>query len=559
MNPYLLFNTVRYLKPIQIKGQIIWRIKSRLENPAKIAGKPVPVYPGCRWKPAGPFASPIPPGRGNKAAIKDGSFSFLNQDQKIGWPPDWGGVKLPRLWQYNLHYFEWIWALDFEDAAAAASSWIKNHPLRKGAVGWEPGPISQRLQNWLAYFWGNHQRETEARPDFKDRLWRSVFMQAEWLSNHLETHILGNHLFDNGASLALAGSCFAGEEPQRWLETGVGILKKEIPEQILPDGMHFERSPSYHAGIIRSLLPLYNTGENFLQQLTAEPLSRMVKALRKLCHPDGEIALFNDSAFGIQKSPDELTREVSRLIDIEKDSTSADGAWALPDAGYYGFRGGEASYVIFDAGPIGPDYLPGHAHGDIFSFELSLNGQRVIVDSGVFDYEIGKMREYCRSTRAHNTVEINNKDQCEFWSAFRVGRRARIRDVEWLPFADGFELSARHDGYQRLPGRPIHTRRAVWKAKGLLKVNDEIKSSKELTAISRLHLHPVCEVEKSGDKTAIISFNQSRFLVTWIGEGSFKVEDSLYCPEFGVKLPNRVLSFSFSGRNPTCGFIIEKI
>ena len=87
------------------------------------------------------------------------------------------------------------------------------------------------------------------------------------------------------------------------------------------------------------------------------------------------------------------------------------GTFALAESGYYGERTERGHYVIVicDAGPIGPDYVPGHGHADLFSFELSLNGARLVVDSGVASYEAGPMRQYCRSTRAHNTLEIDGQ------------------------------------------------------------------------------------------------------------------------------------------------------
>ena len=80
------------------------------------------------------------------------------------------------------------------------------------------------------------------------------------------------------------------------------------------------------------------------------------------------------------------------------------------------------------------------AIADFFSFELSLRGTRVVVDSGVSTYETGPMREYCRSTRAHNTVEIEGQDLVELWGAFRVGRRCRPREVEWKELEDGLSF-----------------------------------------------------------------------------------------------------------------------
>jgi len=209
-----------------------------------------------------------------------------------------------------------------------------------------------------------------------------------------------------------------------------------------------------------------------------EKLSSIDSALAALHHPDGGIALLNDSALNLYTDPAELRQYIGRAIG-EATNTKSQPAnnqpFALNESGYFGARNASESYVICDAGPIGPDYLPGHAHGDIFSFELSLRGYRVIVDSGTHDYEVGEMRNYCRSTRAHNTIEIDNQDQCEFWGAFRVGRRGRPHDVRWEPLdGGGFRLSGWHDGYQHLPGAPTHRRTFVWHPQEVLMIKDEV-------------------------------------------------------------------------------------
>src|SRR5262249_44187911 len=138
------------------------------------------------------------------------------------------------------------------------------------------------------------------------------------------------------------------------------------------------------------------------------------------------------------------------------------GAFALPEAGYFGTHDAGGHYLVCDAAPIGPDHLPGHAHGDIFSFELSLAGRRVVVDAGVFGSEADERRRFARSTRAHNTVEIDGEDQAEFWAAFRVARRGRPRDVVFRALPRGFRLEGWHDGYARLRGAPRHARRFAW-------------------------------------------------------------------------------------------------
>ena len=483
--------------------------------------------------------------------IRDGRLVFLNREEAIGWPPaDWEAPKSPKLWQYNLHYFEWLWALDYESAREMVLDWIARHALAKGRVGWDPYPTSLRLMNWCGVCFGKFRKRTEEDRDFARQLWRSIFLQAEWLCLHLETHLLGNHLFENGAALAFAGSCFSGKAGQGWLEKGLDILNREIPEQILPDGMHFERSPMYHIRMTYLLRLLLDTGSGQLKNLVVTPLTHMQQALANLCHPDGQIALFNDSAFSVYNDPGEL---------LGAESALTSGPWALPDAGYYGCRGANGSYIICDAGPIGPDYIPGHAHGDIFSFELSLKGHRVIVDSGVYDYVPGTMRQYCRSTRAHNTVEIDGRDQCEFWGAFRVARRGYPHDIRWEPASDGFCLSGWHDGYRRLPGRPAHHRTIVWEGSNRLAVRDRIRAHRTVIAASRLHLHPRCRIKRLGVRDAVIEYPEGVFQVAFEGQGKLSREEVFYCPEFGRKEPNVALAFTFDGKRTETAFSIVSV
>jgi uncharacterized heparinase superfamily protein len=291
------------------------------------------------------------------------------------------------------------------------------------------------------------------------------------------------------------------------------------------------------------LAMLRNIGQADVSELVVQPLARAVEAMKLMCHPDRQIALLNDSAFGVYNDPWELAAYCGQPEDPPS------GSFSLPDTGYFGARAGNGSYVICDAAPIGPDHQPGHAHGDMLSFELSLRGHRVIVDSGVHDYEPGGMRAYCRSTRAHNTVEINAQDQCEFWSAFRVARRGRVRDVTMTPGDGGFELSAWHDGYARLRGSPRHRRWFGWLDCGRLQVTDTIIADAQVVATSRLHLHPDCRIIEAGSNGVRVAYPGGAFrVVPRPAQCRIAIEDSWYCPQFGMKLANRAIAFQ-----PACG------
>ncbi len=123
----------------------------------------------------------------------------------------------------------------------------------------------------------------------------------------------------------------------------------------------------------------------------------------------------------------------------------------FPDTGYGVIRSPESrSALIFDCGPLGPDYQPGHGHCDVLSYELSLHGQRVVVDTGVSTYEPGPERSYERSTAAHNTLRIDGEEQAEIWASFRVGRRPRVGQIRGGSNGGFRFLSGEHDAYRRL-------------------------------------------------------------------------------------------------------------
>lgn len=544
-------HTIRYLKPRQIAGQIANRSRRLWEDPAAVAAWEVPGFPGIAWKPLKPF---LPP-RQNQSPdnIRAGKLEFLSQLVEIGFPPEWNRADLSKLWLYNVQYFEYLWALEYPDARALVADWIQRHPPARGAIGWEPYPASLRVMNWCGVFFEKFITQSTADVQWvQGELWPSIYRQMCWLERHIENHLMGNHLFENAVALLMAGACFNGPDASRWFDRGMAILRNQLPEQILPDGGHFERSPMYHCRAVYTLLLLANLEHQELNRLICQPLTASLRAMKIMTHPDGHIALLNDSALGIYNEPAELESYSSDRPDDDY------GAFSLPQTGYFGSRTRNGSYVICDAGPIGPDHQPGHAHGDMLSFELSLRGSRVIVDGGVYEYPAGQMRAYSRSTRAHNTIEIDGQDQCEFWGSFRVARRGSARALNWSPDETGFELRAQHDGYARLPGQPMLERTFFWRDAGQLVVKDTVTSASSHRMVSRLHVHPGCVVEQISACQVRIGHRAGQALVTFTGDGSLSLEESYYCDHFGRREKNVALAFAATaGGKCESGFRIE--
>ena len=58
-----------------------------------------------------------------------------------------------------------------------------------------------------------------------------------------------------------------------------------------------------------------------------------------------------------------------------------------------------------------------------------MDGVPLLVDTGTSTYAPGPVRDYERSTAAHNTVEVDGANSTEVWGAFRAARRARVGKV----------------------------------------------------------------------------------------------------------------------------------
>jgi hypothetical protein len=111
----------------------------------------------------------------------------------------------------------------------------------------------------------------------------------------------------------------------------------------------------------------------------------------------------------------------------------------------------------------------GHAHADALSVVLFAGGREILADPGTFVYNgAPEWRKYFRSTRAHNTVVIDDCDQAEMSGTFRWKRKISTRATYHLDRTvtghDGriSYVEAEHGGYGRLPqGGVIHRRRVV--------------------------------------------------------------------------------------------------
>jgi uncharacterized heparinase superfamily protein len=354
--------------------------------------------------------------------------------------------------------------------------------------------------------------------------------QTRFLSRNLETDIGGNHLLENIRALGMAGAFFMGNESDLWLRQADRLLRRELPRQFLPHGEHFERSPMYHAHMLEVLLDLRDVTHQRapdISKLCNEYSVRAAEFLATILHTDGEIPLFADSVLCDAPPSQVLLARADCGVDHIIPDVRADG-------GYWTFRDKDL-FVVFDAAPAGVDHLPAHSHADLLTFELSYCGRRLFVDTGVHDYADSDMRRYCRGTAAHNVVQIDDLDQFDMWSRFRVGYRgwpAKLSHAE----ENGFWWAyATHNAYRRakvpIIGRWVACGRGfVWTC-----VDWALGDGKHQLA-TRLHLHPDAKANVCGDTTVRISLSGVVPLyLHCLSVGHVNLAKSWYCPHFGQR------------------------
>ena len=525
------WHTLRNLQPVQIYG----RIAQRLLRP-RPDHSPAPV---CRPQ-AGNWVSPA---RHAPTMLGPRRFRFLSEERELSWPTGWNDPAIHKLWLFNLHYFADLASDDADERTAwhreLISRWIADNPPFAGH-GYVPYCVSQRIVNWIKWLL--------AKNDPVDGMLDSLALQTRYLEHRVERHLQGNHLLANATALALAGLYFGGAEGDRWLATALDLLRHELPKQVLRDGGHYELSPMYHCLVLEHLLDVMNAAGAFktaapeAADLTAtwrSQIALMRQWMHTMAFPDGQIALLSDSAWEIAPTPAELDAYAERL-GLPRNTPSESRVTRLGDSGYVRLVSGPA-VLIADVGPLGARYQPGHGHADVLSFELALDNDRFVVDTGTsVYYGNNPQRLQERGTAAHNTVTVDGEDSSEVWDVFRVARRAKPVDFsidESSP--DQVVVGCGHDGYLRLAGRVRHHR--TWRLSAdELEIEDQV-AGQFASALARFHLDPLVRVTTPPAKSCLM-LELGPWQIEIAARGSeLSIEPSQYHPRFGASLDNLCL------------------
>jgi hypothetical protein len=467
------------------------------------------------------------------------------------------------------------YAREFE---SQLGSWLDANPPAVGINWSNPMEMGIRAVNLV---WAVATLETWRRLEstLRNRLVESL----RWHGYHIEANLEGapylrsNHYLGDILGLLILGSVLQGEpSARRWFRFARREFEREALKQVHPDGVSFEASLAYHGLVLEIFLVA-----SHIAAWAGAPLStsfrdrirQMAIVSRTARHGNGRIPLFGDQDSGrilpagsarppthdnllwLAAGLDQQARPLHGEVHPEVAWTLGVEAWrrcnelppapsvgsaAFPDGGIFVLHSGRA-HVVIRCGDVGQNGFGGHAHNDLLSYELSIDGVPLIVDSGTYAYTFDvKARNAFRSTRAHNAVRIDEAEiqPIDPGRVFELRQFARPRLEVCELTADPLELVGSHDGYRRLEPPVAHRRRfSLAVATGELTIGDELAGNGTHKVESFVHLAAGTSVRRTGETTVVVARDGARATIAFTGidSGELLVEEAWVSEEYGVR------------------------
>ena len=471
-------------------------------------------------------------------------------------------------------------------------SWMEQNPPGIG-VNWSSSlEVAFRATSWI---WAFHffRNSSHFTPELFKKTLKYLYLHGQHIERYLSKYYSPNtHLTGEALGLYYLGTQLPFfTRAGHWRKLGEDILLKEITKQVRPDGVYFEQSTWYqrytadiysHFIVLRAI-----SDEPYYDAPAAELENRIQSAFDFLMHitmPDGRTPIIGDDDGGrvlplTTAEPDDFRgtlgvgavlfergdhkhvsggpgEELFWLLGADgvnsygavKTSEPAAGSADFPDGGYCVMRDGfddTDNYLIVDCGDVG-SLSGGHGHADALSIEMAMNGQTILADSGTYTYhESRELRDYFRSTTAHNTVVVDQLSSSEPGGKFSWRFRAEAQRNAWISEGrfDLFEGS--HNGYERLDDPATHTRSILFLKGDYWIMRDLITAKGEHDFSLNFHFDQTVKPTIVGDGRYVeVSDNR---IFTFGDNGSWQQEESWISNNHCQRINAPFLRFSSNG------------
>lgn len=463
--------------------------------------------------------------------VLENKITFLNHEIKFTESGiDWHSEELnqgTRLWKLNLNYHEFLFdiALKFNETKdrkylgyieSTIVEWFKQNPLGTKGYGkdnWNSYAISLRIISWIKMY---TLLGKEFSIEFQSFFIKLLWIQITFLSENLELDILGNHLIKNWKALIWGNYFFTTTKFNKTIK----IAEKYIYAQFSEEGMHEEHSPMYAGIVLEDLMEVF-LFEQKNQKLEAL-IHKQFDNVRLLSNKN-QYLFFNDSVNnnGIQfgQLNDLYLKIFRKKGNIDENHFDING--------FIGFKT-KMEHIVFDCAKVVGGNQPGHVQCDALSFEYFWNGRKIFTNSGTYEYNSGKKRQFSRSSESHNVLKYGTFEQSEVWGSFRMARHAKVSYKVYHLESEKMDVEGKVLGYDF--SKNITHRRRLIKEKGFLTIKDELIANTNKKSQLFFHLH----ADLTFDSNNIIEKKTNKKIGTIKSSNSSKIASTEFYPEFGI-------------------------
>jgi hypothetical protein len=483
-------------------------------------------------------------------------------DGGIDWRKTWSGDSE---WHWQFHRMDWLVGIarvyrSTKDPVYAEgwihliTDWIKNN---------EPGyprtlDVGNRLRNWVESYQNMihvtqspHISADDHALMLKSMMEQVLFLRDNWRDERnwgaSETRGMGQVVtmfpefnFDDNTDW------------EYWKDLVLSRVGHHLSIDFHPDGVQVETSPMYHGLEFRNLLQTYSLMEMNgigIADTLITLFERPAEFMKQITKPDGNYVMI-----GSADQDSYLNTYLRRAGDI----------FGRPDFVYVSSLGvlGEPAKEVFKMFPYGgfgimrdtwginrdsfrrSKYLLlnfttnefFHTHFDMLSIEAYANGRTILIDPGRYSYNTSD-RNYYRSTQAHSTITINDRNQQSFVHGFAEGY-----DQPGYQYLNGF-----HDGN---PFDVQHRRKILFANLRYWIVSDLLTGSGENTYDSRFRLESFYRNHHSLDTETGILTTPDFTLVPSQDFGIAEMENGFVSYAYGEQSPAPVLKYHKEGGLP---------
>jgi hypothetical protein len=468
------------------------------------------------------------------------NWYFSSNGNDIKWPQShstlvnyrpgnpYGDIRLN--WELNrLQFLPAMAENDERLAKSILSDWLEKNPYLHGPAYISSMEVALR---WLSIYWAVCLFKQPLSQDLKKSIIGLAITSGEFIERHLSTHSSGgNHLIAEAVGLFWIGKAFnESKRGERWISKTRKILSEQVPKQINQDGTNKEQS-FWYLGFVLDLLFHYLLLEEkkMVPKQVWDRIEKAVDYIHEVTALDGSFPDYGDRddgfAFrldsGYKDSPfpgllnmgalffrrrkwlrnNYLSKQrlnfwanYSSCQNENITKTSVPIAYHKPLLKTFS-KGGitlirwSKGKLIFRHARLGLDNTCGHGHADALSVILSWKDTPVLIDTGSGQYNgEPRIRNFFRSTLAHNTVEIGGRDQAKMVGPFlwQKSYETFLEKIEDVPVV---MVQASHTGYKERFGI-VHSRKIEWPAQDRIKISDKFMGSSKEKARGAFHIGP---------------------------------------------------------------------